>query len=92
MKLKFKIFLRVNIQVVESWGLHQLFVLKGSLEIEKMDSNGSDFGWILIPHSCLHLLFLRFFIIMGFFISLGFRFICYNSNKNDYDQLKKKIV
>ena len=38
MKLKFKIFIRVNRQVIDWWGPHYLFALKGSLDIEKIDT------------------------------------------------------
>ena len=83
MKLKFKIFIRVNRQVIDWWGPHHLFALKGSLDIEKMDSNGSDF--VLDLNSSSKSPFIIYIHVpqnLDFFINFGFRSIFYNSNKN----------
>ena len=83
MKLKFKIFIRVNRQVIDWWGPHHLFALKGSLDIEKMDSNGSDF--VLDLNSSSKSPFIIYIPVpqnLDFFINFGFRSIFYNSNKN----------
>ena len=83
MKLKFKIFIRVNRQVIDWWDPYHLFALKGSLDIEKMDSNGSDF--VLDLNSSSKSPFIIYIPVpqnLDFFINFGFRSICYNRNKN----------
>ena len=83
MKLKFKIFIRVNRQVIDWRGPHHLFALKGSLDIEKMDSNGYDF--VLDLNSSSKSPFIIYIHVpqnLDIFINFGFRSICYNSNKN----------